>query len=187
VNALGPLAPSVSTVRTLALGLALAGAIVGCASVGERRADALSGRLSVRVETHSGEPARTFSAEFELVGNAERGSLSLSTPLGTVIAEARWSPQQVLLVTSRGQTTYAGLPALTRELLGEALPVAALFDWLRGRPWPATESLATQPPEEMGFQQLGWQVTLARFGEGVVVARRAEAPAVTVMARMDRP
>ena len=167
--------------------MALAGALAGCASVGEPHADALAGTISVRVEGASGEPARSLSAGFELLGDEERGSLSLSTPLGTVLAQARWSPQQVLLVTPQGRTPYADLPALTRELLGEALPVAALFDWLRGRPWPGAESRANRPPDEAGFLQLGWQVTLARFDEGLVVAHRMQPPAVTLRARMDRP
>ena len=169
---------------------ALAAALGGCASVGEPAApgaDVLAGRLSVRVDGVSGEPPRSLSGGFELRGDAERGSLNLATPLGTVLAQARWSPQQVLLVTPQGQTPYADLPALTRELLGEALPVAALFDWLRGRPWAGSASRATQPPDEPGFVQLGWQVTLARFDEGFIEARRSEPPVVTVRARMERP
>ena len=150
-------------------------------------ADVLAGRLSVRVDGTSGDPARSLSAGFELRGDAERGSLNLATPLGTVLAQARWSPQQVLLVTAQGQKPYADLSALTRELLGEALPVAALFDWLRGRPWPGADSQATRPPEEPGFAQLGWQVTLARFDEGFIEARRSDPPVVTVRARMERP
>ena len=43
------------------------------------------------------------------------------------------------------------------------------------------------PPDEAGFCQLGWQVTLARFDEGFVVAQRMDPPLVTVRARLDRP
>ncbi len=168
---------------TVLLAALLAAGLAGCASPG--MAPALSGRLSVQVETPPGEPARSLSANFELTGNAERGSLSLSTPFGTTLAQARWSPQQVLLVTAQGQTPFADLPDLTREMLGEELPVAALFDWLLGRPWAAAASEAAQPPAEAGFMQLGWQVTLARFDEGLIVARRIAPPAVTVRARMD--
>jgi outer membrane lipoprotein LolB len=198
VNALGRRALRPATLKVQGLGRIRAGVLVGaiaatlagCASIvapGEADRDALSGRLSVRVESAAGEPARSLSAGFELRGDAERGSLNLSTPFGTVLAQARWSPQQVVLVTPQGQTPYADLPTLTRELLGEALPVAALFDWLRGRPWPGAESQATRSPDEAGFVQLGWQVTLARFDEGSIVAQRAEPPVVTVRARMDRP
>ena len=175
---------------TAVVAAALAAALAGCASVGEPAApgsEVLAGRLSVRVDGASGEPARSLSAGFELRGDAERGSLNLATPFGTVLAQARWSPQQVLLVTAQGQTPYTDLPALTRELLGEALPLAALFDWLRGRPWPGADSQATEPPDEPGFAQLGWQVTLARFDEGLIEARRSEPPTVMVRARMERP
>jgi len=190
VNPPGPRARWVAAARAAALVSAFAGTMAGCASFVEPGApvgESLAGRLSVRVEGSSSEPVRSLSAGFELLGDAERGSLNLSTPLGTVLAQARWSPQQVLLVTPQGQTPYADLPALTRKLLGEALPVAALFDWLRGRPWPGAPSQANRPPDEAGFFQLGWQVTLARFDEGFVVAQRMDPPLVTVRARLDRP
>jgi outer membrane lipoprotein LolB len=175
---------------TVASSLALAAALSGCASPGALRApgeEALEGRLSVRVEGAAAEPARSLSAGFELIGNADRGSLNLSTPMGTMLAQARWTPQQAMLITPQGQTPYADMPALMRGLLGEELPLAALFDWLRGRPWPGAQSQPSQPPDEDGFRQLGWQVSLARFAEGLVEARRMQPPAVTLRARMDRP
>jgi len=188
VNTPGPRASRLpSALRRGALAMAVAAALSGCASLREPGVDALAGRLSVRVESASGEPARSLSAGFELLGDAERGSLNLATPLGTVLAQARWSPGQVLLVTPQGRTPYADLAALTRDLLGEPLPVAALFDWLRGRPWPGAASSASQAPDEAGFVQLGWQVTLARFDDGFIAARRAGPPEVTVRAKLDRP
>ncbi|MDP9043518.1 MAG: outer membrane lipoprotein LolB, partial [Pseudomonadota bacterium] len=75
---------------------------------------------------------------------------------------------------------------LTREVLGESVPVAALFDWLRGRPWRESPSVPTVPPAEPGFTQLGWSVGLARLADGVIVAQRAGPPAVTVRVRVDR-
>ena len=169
---------------------ALAAALAGCAAIGEPRPpgdDALEGRLSVRVEGTTVEPERSLSAAFELRGDAQSGSLNLSTPMGTILAQARWTPQQALLITPQGQTLYADMPALTRGLLGEDLPLVALFDWLRGRPWPGAQSQPTSAPEEAGFLQLGWQVTLARFDQGFIVARRAQPPTVTVRARVERP
>jgi outer membrane lipoprotein LolB len=165
----------------------IAFALAGCASIGPPGAEVLSGRLSVRVEAAGNEPERSVSGGFELRGDADRGSLDLSTPIGTLLARAQWSPDQVLLVTPQGRKRYADLPALTRELLGESLPVAALFDWLRGRPWPGATSLVTSPPAGAGFRQLGWTVSLARFDDGLVEARRDDPPPVTVRARIDRP
>ncbi len=150
-------------------------------------ADSLAGRLSVRVDAGEGSPARSMSAGFELQGNAEAGRLNLVTPLGTVLAQARWAPGVVILATPQGETRYDDLDALTREALGESLPVPALFDWLRGRPWPGAASTASVAPAEPGFTQLGWVVSLAHFDEAWIAARRDRPPVVTVRARIDRP
>ena len=147
----------------------------------------LTGRLSVRVDAAPGVEARSVSAAFELAGTPDSGRLDLSTPLGTVLARASWKPGQVRLSTPEGDTGFADLDALTREMLGEALPVAALFDWLHGRPWPGAASTASASATEPGFEQLGWAVNLARFDEAWVLARRDRAPAVTVRAKLDRP
>ena len=165
---------------TLALG-ACASVQQGAASV--MNADALSGRLVVRVDASGGAAARSENAAFELQGDAKAGRLDLATPLGTVVAQARWAPGSVMLVTPRGERRFADLDALTEEMLGESVPVAALFDWLRGRPWAGAASAATPDP---GFTQLGWAVSLARFDEGWVVAKRDRAPAVTVRAKLDQ-
>lgn len=103
-----------------------------------------------------------------------------------MLAQARWAPGKVALVTSHGETAFKSLDDLTREVLGESLPVAALFDWLRGRPWAGAPSTPTTAPAEQGFQQLGWVVSLARFDEGLIAAKRDQAPAVIVRAKLDR-
>jgi outer membrane lipoprotein LolB len=149
--------------------------------------ETLSGRLSVRVEGVDGGAPRSMSSAFELLGDAQSGRLNLATPLGNVLAQAKWQPGLVMLTTPQGETRFADLDALTREVLGESLPVAALFDWLRGRPWPGAASAATVPPDEPGFHQLGWVVSLARLNEAWVAAKRERPPAVTVRARLDRP
>ncbi|TMH10370.1 MAG: outer membrane lipoprotein LolB [Betaproteobacteria bacterium] len=156
-------------------------------SIDSAAVDTLAGRMTVRVDATPASEARNVTAAFELQGNAKQGRLDLSTPLGTTLARARWAPDRVALVTSQGETRFDNLDALTREVLGESLPVAALFDWLRGRPWPGAASTRTAPPAEPGFQQLGWVVSLARFDEGWIAARRNQAPVVTVRAKLDRP
>ncbi len=164
--------------------------LAGCATVPPPDAyggDTLSGRLSVRVEAHAAADATSMTAAFELRGDPQRGRLDLSTPLGTTLAQARWAPGLVALVTPQGEARFATLDDLTRDVLGESLPVAALFDWLRGRPWPGAPSAPPAPPTERGFSQLGWTVDLSRFDDAAIVARRAQPPAVTVRARVDRP
>ena len=169
----------------------LAMVLAGCASVRPpatgAAAEVLSGRLAVRVEGVGNAAPRSMSAAFELEGDPAEGRFGLVTPLGTMVAQARWQPGQVVLATPQGETRYADLDSLTREMLGESLPVAALFDWLRGRPWAGATSVATKPPAETGFEQLGWSVSLARFDEAWVSARREQAPVVTVRAKLDRP
>lgn len=171
--------------RHVALQLTLA-LMAACSSVPRApvEGEVLSGRLSVRVENEPGATPRTVSAAFELSGTPSSGRLDLTSPLGNVMARARWAPGEVVMSTTDASTRYPDLDSLTREVLGESLPVAALFDWLRGRPWPGAPS---QPdPARTGFAQLGWDVSLARFDEGWVTAVRERLPAVTVRARIDR-
>ena len=170
--------------------LAVAGVIAGCAAWNPPRdpasIDSISGRMSVRVEPAGDDKPRVVSAIFDLRGDAERGTLDLSTPLGTVLARANWSPTAVVLVSPDGEQRFADLDALTQRVLGESIPVAALFDWLRGRPWPGAPSTATSPPAAAGFDQLGWHVDLAQFADAWIIARRDRAPVVTVRAKLDR-
>ena len=181
-------AASVRALRAAAA-LGVAALLGACASVQPLPAsvDRLSGRLAVRVDAVADAPVRNVNAAFELEGDARAGRLNLNSPLGSVLAQARWSPGSVVLATPEGEQSFADLDALTREALGESVPVVALFDWLRGRPWPGAESVANAPPAEPGFRQLGWNVDLARFGEAWVAARRDTAPAVLVRAKLDRP
>lgn len=172
--------------RRWAAVVAAASLIAGCASLQPPHASGaqvLSGRLSVRVDS---EPVRALSAAFELSGDADTGALALTSPLGSTLAQARWTPGHAVLETPGRQTRFTDLDALATQALGERVPLAALFDWLRGRPWPGarSEPLAGGEP---GFTQLGWRVGLARIADGWVDAQRDAPPAVTVRARLDAP
>lgn len=162
--------------------------LAGCAALPRPAppVETLTGRLSLQVRPVDAAP-RALTAQFELRGNARAGSLDLSTPLGTMLAKAHWSPQAVVLETPHNEKTYPDLDALTRDVLGESLPVAALFDWLQGRPWPGAPSEPAPPADEPGFVQLGWIVGLARFGDDFVTARREKAPPTTVRVKLERP
>jgi outer membrane lipoprotein LolB len=141
----------------------------------------ISGRLAVQVD---GDPPRGFNGDFELRGDARSGSLRLTGPLGTTAADARWSPTQTWLVTAQSSTTYASLDELTAAAFGEPIPVAPLFDWLRGRPWPGAPAVAIGGSTS-GFEQLGWRVDLSRWADGLIEARRDAPPRVTVRARVE--
>lgn len=149
--------------------------------------DLITGRLSIRVEATQHSAARALSAGFELEGTAQTGRLELATPLGTTLAQVRWSPSGAILATPQATSPYADLDVLTTEWIGESVPVAALFDWLRGRPWPAAPSTPRLDPPGSGFAQLDWNVDLSAFTDALVIARRERAPAVTVRAKLDHP
>lgn len=165
----------------------LAVALAGCATVTLPPVPVnLSGRLVVSVDAAAGTPARSLNAGFELRGDERDGALDLTTPLGSLVAQARWTAAGATLTTPQGTSTMPDLDTLAERSLGERVPVAALFDWLRGRPWHGAPSRPAAPPAR-GFEQLGWSVDLARLDEAQVVARRAAPPAVTVRARLDTP
>lgn len=140
-----------------------------------------SGRLSVRLAAVGDTPARSLGTAFELRGTADSGELRLNSPLGTRLAAARWSPTEAVLSTSDGERRFDSLDELSRQALGEALPLAALPDWLAGRPWPGAPHRAT----EEGFEQLGWRVDLSQRKQGWIAADRAAPPAVAVRVRLD--
>jgi outer membrane lipoprotein LolB len=178
--------------------LLVAALLAGCSALPPAEpgstTEVFSGRLALRVDPVGSEAARAVSAAFDLRGDARAGTLGLSTPLGSMLAEARWSPAEVVLTTPRETRRFASLESLTQEALGESVPIEAWFDWLRGRPWPGapsapadvTPGAASASPA--GFRQLGWRVDLGRFGEGTVAAtRESPAPVVTLRIRLDRP
>jgi outer membrane lipoprotein LolB len=170
--------------RQLFIGAALL-ALAGCASVAPPAGELppLAGRLAVTVAAQAGSPARSASTQFELHGGAERGRLILTSPLGTTLARASWQPGAAEADTGRGVERHANLDALAQSLLGEPLPLAALVEWLHGRPWGGAPH--TSGPG--GFAQLGWDIDTSRRADGLLRATRTAAPAITVRALLDAP
>lgn len=164
--------------------LLLALALAGCAELPKPPPAAstearLSGRLSVSVAGSVHSRGTGGAASFELIGDAQAGRMELTSPLGTLVARASWQPGQVLLQTPDGERRFDDLDALTREMLGETVPVAALFDWLKARPWPAAPHEKTAD----GFAQLGWRIEPKL---PALVATRLAEPVVTLRARLER-
>ncbi|CAM3803762.1 outer membrane lipoprotein LolB [Roseateles saccharophilus] len=163
--------------------LLLALALTGCAQLRQTPPAAttearLSGRISVTVAGDVHNRGTGGAASFELFGGPEAGRLELSAPLGGLVARASWQPGLVLLQTPDQERRFDDLDALTREMLGEAVPVAALFDWLQARPWPAAPHRKTAG----GFEQLGWRIE-PRLP--ALVATRLSEPTVTLRAKLD--
>ena len=172
--------------RRLLIAACCAGALAatGCATkpVDDDGTPWTSGRLSLRVDASPERPSISLTAGFELRGSGQRGELRLLSPIGTQHAAARWAPGIATLITAEGTRQFQGLDELSREALGEPLPLAALPDWLRGKPWPEAPAVVSSA----GFEQLGWSVSLARVADGFVEARRSAAPSVQLRVQLDR-
>ena len=148
------------TARWLALLIFL---LAGCASPPRPSGPAdtsngpWTGRLALQVED---KPGQSFSAGFELRGNAQAGELSLFSPLGATLAMLIWKPGAAKLRSGAQEREFPSLDSLVSHVTGEALPIAALFDWLRGIDTPAG----------------GWRADLTQLSQGRLAARRLEPP-----------
>ncbi len=126
------------------------------------------GRMALSVE---GEAKQSFSAVFALQGSSTQGSLTLSTPLGTVLAELQWAPGHAELRSPQGERTASSLDGLLEQALGSAIPVQALFAWLHGDATTAA----------------GWQADLSRLSDGQLTAVRSEpVPRATLRIALER-
>jgi outer membrane lipoprotein LolB len=116
-----------------------------------------SGRLALQVEDRQ---SQSFSAAFELSGNAQAGKLALSSPLGGTVAVLSWAPGSATLQNNGQSRQFDSVDALVTHATGSAIPVAALFDWLRGA--------NTAVP--------GWKADLSQLAQGRLHAERLEPP-----------
>ena len=138
------------------------------------------GRLALRVapdgplaqgESGALPQAQSFSAGFELTGNAQTGALLLFSPLGTTVAELNWTAQTATLRANGETRPFGSLAELLKEATGTEIPVASLFAWLAG------DNAATP----------GWLADLSQHALGRVVARRsAPLPAVELRLVIDK-
>ena len=157
-------------------GCATAGLLGGCAApqppaVAAANAVTLAGRLSLVSGVDGAQKA--LYGGFSLVLQGQDGRFEVFSPLGQMLARARWSPGEAILDDGRQRRQYTSFEDLTAAALGVALPQAALQDWVRGR--PAADLPAERVPGG-GFDQLGWEVR-PTWRDGrltLLVARRIE-------------
>ena len=130
--------------------------------------DLWTGRLGLQVEEGA---EKSFSAAFDLSGDAERGNLPLYNPLGNVLAKLHWSPGQATLTSPDQQLESDSLSALVIQLTGNDLPIQALFGWLRG----------------VDVKVTGWEADLSRIDAGRLIATRySPQPGATLRIVLDR-
>ena len=91
---------------------------------------AWTGRISLQIQS---EPPQAFFTGFELMGQAERGELTLTSPIGSVLGVMRWSPDEATLESAGEIKRFASVDALLQHTTGAAVPMAGLFDWLAGK------------------------------------------------------
>lgn len=118
--------------------------------------DYWQGRLALKIHT---DPVETFSANFELTGNAKVGTLTFSTLLGLTAAQLEWGEQGAKL-RARGEVRdFESLDSLTLHAVGSKLPIGSMFAWLQGN----------QSNKEL---PQGWEADLSQLAKGKVLARR---------------
>lgn len=146
--------------RRIGLGSLVALALLtACSTPAPRNSTSLSGRWALTVQS---EPPSQYSAQFEWQGDAQRGELWLTSPLGSTLAHLSWAPGQARL-TQSGRVQSAESPEqLLEALAGVRLPMPTLLDWLQGRPSPLP----------------GWQVDLSGQAGGRLVFTRLSPPPV---------
>jgi outer membrane lipoprotein LolB len=114
------------------------------------------GRLALKVQST---PVQAFSAHFDLQGNAQSGTLVLTTALGNTLASMWWNEDSAVLQTTGEPQKFESLPALVRHVTGTDLPVGSLFGWLKGQAVPAP----------------GWVADISDLDNGRLSARHADA------------
>jgi outer membrane lipoprotein LolB len=127
-----------------------------------------SGRLALQVKDN---PSQSFAAMFELKGSAQTGELALATPLGNTLAILGWAPGSAILRSNGKTQQFSSVDDLVARATGSAIPVQALFDWLRGIDTPVP----------------GWRPDLSQLAQGKLAALRVEpAPEADLRVILDR-
>ncbi len=157
--------------RVLALALSSVLLAAGCTTPRITPMDAnayWSGRMAIQVLK---DPPESLSSGFELQGSAQAGEMVLLSPIGTTLARLEWTPQGARLTQGQQQVDSPSLQRLGSRLTGTELPIAALFEWLAGRPVEAS----------------GWQVDLSAHALGRISAERREpSPGAVLRIALDR-
>ena len=147
------------------------------------------GRMSLKLAAFGQEAAKGVQLTFDLDGTPAKGTLDLSTPLGTRMASVQWHERMAVLRTSDGERPFDSLDELTGHVLGEALPIQALMAWLEGGPAPDQPWQGQPEGNRQQFTQAGWQVDLRERDSGYIDAQRPASPSqrgITLRVRIDR-
>jgi len=163
--------------RYAALGL-LAAAIAGCATL-EPSEPALrfhTGRFAASVSR--GEQQDAVSGRFTLAVYPGRTTLDLASPLGNTLARVQADGTRATLTAPQADGTLAtwhgdSPDALAESVLGFALPVSGLADWIAGRPVPERPArLSPDAGPTQRIEQDGWFIVIDERFEDTGAPRR---------------
>ncbi|MDM0113893.1 lipoprotein insertase outer membrane protein LolB [Variovorax sp. J22R133] len=110
--------------------------------------------MSLRIDSA---PPQSFSALFDLRGNAQAGELTLTSPIGSTLGLARWSPGEAVLQNGSDSRRFDSVEAMIEAATGAAIPMDALFGWLDGQDKPVA----------------GWKANLSQVASGSIQATRS--------------
>ena len=146
------------------------------------------GHFSIKLGPWGQQPADGQSFTFFLQADDQTGQLDLMTPLGTQLAQVRWTASASSIESADGTQRFDSLPALSQQLLGEDVPLQSLPYWLSGKPSPRQPSTTTNPASGT-FEQAGWTIDASDIASGKLQASRQQTESqrlITIKVRLDR-
>lgn len=121
-----------------------------------------TGRFSLVAES-SGQQPEAVQGGFAWRDDGRSLRFDLSNPVGSVLARVQVESGYAVLVRSNGEREQAENPdALAASVLGAAVPVSGLRDWLQGRSALQSSPAQSQPAL---LQENGWRIELSRYDE----------------------
>lgn len=178
---------ALARVRTAAILTGATIALAGCSTLSAMSSAndpaTFNGRIAIYIPASTERLAQNENGTFELGGTSEKGYLLLMSPLGTIMADARWDSDSATLRTRDGERSYRDMDDMTKKALGEPVPLDALLSWLKGRAWYQASSTQTAK----GFTQLDWDVDTTQLAsQGRLTAKHTKAPIVSLAILLDR-
>lgn len=122
---------------------------------------ALAARLAVRTGTEG------FTGGLRWVHAPRTHRLSISSPLGQIVAELEWAEAGATLRLPDRQVHAPDLSQLMEREMGWALPIEGLSDWVQGRPRPgqAFEADRNTLGRLEALRQDGWTIEYPAYFE----------------------
>ncbi len=113
----------------------------------------LEGRFSLSYE------GRSYSGRLSWRHVGARNEVLLSSPFGQGLAEIVTGEDLARLTTAEGQVHVAAdAETLTRQVLGYALPLSRLTDWVRGRHGSGAQVVFDAFGRVQRLRQDGWEI-----------------------------